>query len=295
MAERRMFAKTIIDSDAFLDMPQSSQLLYFHLSMRGDDEGFINNPKSIMRNVGCKDDDIKLLIAKKFLIPFDSGVVVIKHWRIHNYIQKDRFTPTKYQTEKAMLSLDENKSYTQCIQNVSNMDTQVRLGEVSIGKSNNNTQKSKLFALVDSYSDDETITNLLYDWMDIRKAKRSAQTEKAIKQNLDKLADYAKETLYDIPYHLSAGFIGEKAPDATEPYFGMQCAYLVWYAWNHFGYDLDSDGGRLVTSADLLHSDLLEVVQVYGMEPSTLIPQVSTSMLLEEPLKHLNAPFLLLY
>lgn len=81
------------------------------------------------------------------------------------------------------------------------------------------------------------------------------------------VADYAKETLYDIPYRLSAGFIGEKAPETTEPYFGMQCAYLAWYAWNHFGYDLDSDGGRLVTSADLLHSDLLEVVQIYGMEP----------------------------
>ena len=82
-----------------------------------------------------------------------------------------------------------------------------------------------------------------------------------------KVAEYAKETLYDIPYSLSAGLFGEKAPDTTEPYFGMQCAYLVWYAWNHFGYDLDSDGGRLVTSADLLHSELLEVVQIYGMNP----------------------------
>ena len=81
------------------------------------------------------------------------------------------------------------------------------------------------------------------------------------------VADYAKETLCDVPYRLSAGFIGKKAPNATKPYFGMQCAYLVWYAWNHFGYDLDSDGGRLVTSADLLNSDLLEVVQVYGMNP----------------------------
>ena len=81
------------------------------------------------------------------------------------------------------------------------------------------------------------------------------------------VADYAKETLCNVPYRLSAGFIGKKAPDATEPYFGMQCAYLVWYAWNHFGYDLDSDGGRLVTSADLLHSELLEVVQIYGMNP----------------------------
>lgn len=203
MAERRMFAKTIIDSDAFLDMPQSSQLLYFHLSMRGDDEGFINNPKSIMRNVGCKDDDIKLLIAKGFLIPFESGVVVIKHWRIHNYIQKDRFTPTKYSSEKAMLSLDENKSYTLCIQDVSTLDTQDRLGKGSIGKGNNNTQKSKLFALIDAYSDDEEVRGLLYDWMDIRKAKRSAQTEKAIKQNLDRLVGYAEESKMDIVEYLT--------------------------------------------------------------------------------------------
>ena len=112
MAERRMFAKTIIDSDAFLDMPQSSQLLYFHLSMRADDDGFINKPKSIMRIIGCKDDDIKLLITKKFIIPFESGVVVIKHWKIHNYIQKDRYQPTKYGDLKDLLSLDSNNSYT---------------------------------------------------------------------------------------------------------------------------------------------------------------------------------------
>lgn len=112
MAERRMFAKTIIDSDAFLEMPLTSQLLYFHLSMRGDDDGFINKPKTIMRMIGCKDDDINLLIIKKFIIPFDSGVVVIKHWKIHNYIQSDRYNETKYKIEKEQLVLDENKSYS---------------------------------------------------------------------------------------------------------------------------------------------------------------------------------------
>ena len=134
MAQRRMFAKTIIDSDAFLDMPSTAQLLYFHLSMRADDDGFINQPKSIMRMTGCKDDDIKLLIAKKFLIPFESGVVVIKHWKIHNYIAKDRYTETKYKDEKAMLSLDENNSYTTCIQPVYELDTQDRLGKDRIDK-----------------------------------------------------------------------------------------------------------------------------------------------------------------
>jgi len=108
MAERRMFAKTIIDSDLFLDMPQSTQLLYFHLSMRADDDGFINNPKSIMRNVKCNEDDLKLLATKQFIIPFENGVVVIKHWRIHNYIKSDRYKSTPYQNEKSQLSLENN-------------------------------------------------------------------------------------------------------------------------------------------------------------------------------------------
>ena len=132
MAERRMFAKTIIDSDAFLDMPASAQLLYFHLAMRADDDGFINKPKSILRMTGCKDDDLTLLFLKKFLIPFDSGVVVIKHWKIHNYIAKDRYRETKYKEEKATLQLDENNSYTTCIQPVYELETQDRLGKVRL-------------------------------------------------------------------------------------------------------------------------------------------------------------------
>lgn len=112
MAERRMFAKTIIDSDAFLDMPLSAQALYFHLSMRGDDEGFVNNPKKIQRMIGASDDDAKILVAKKFIIPFESGVVVIKHWKIHNYIRGDRLVETKYKEERSLLALDENGAYT---------------------------------------------------------------------------------------------------------------------------------------------------------------------------------------
>ena len=137
MANRRMFAKTIIDSDAFLDMPPSTQVLYFHLAMRADDDGFINNPKTIMRIVGAKDDDIKLLIAKRFIIPFESGVVVIKHWRIHNYIQKDRYTETKYIEEKNQLIINEKNAYSlkqislldDENDNVYILDTQVRLGK----------------------------------------------------------------------------------------------------------------------------------------------------------------------
>ena len=111
MAERRMFAKSIIDSDAFLDMPVTARLLYYDLGMRADDDGFVNAPKKIMRVIGASEDDLKVLIAKKFIIPFDSGVVVIKHWRIHNYIRKDTYSETNYKEEKALLELDENKAY----------------------------------------------------------------------------------------------------------------------------------------------------------------------------------------
>ena len=106
MAERRMFAKTIVLSDAFLDMPMSARCLYFTLSMVADDDGFVNAPRSVMRQCGSSDDDMKMLIAKKFVLVFDSGVIVIKHWRINNYLQRDRLTPTKYVEEKAQLAID---------------------------------------------------------------------------------------------------------------------------------------------------------------------------------------------
>lgn len=147
MAERRMFAKSIIDSDAFLDMPLSAQALYFHLSMRADDEGFVGNPKKIQRMLGSSDDDLKLLLVKRFILTFDSGIVVIKHWKIHNYLRNDRFKPTTYVEEKSTLKLDSKHAYTECmhagipndnqmttigIPNGYQMDTQVSIGKVSI-------------------------------------------------------------------------------------------------------------------------------------------------------------------
>lgn len=112
MAERRMFSITVVDSDAFLDMPLSTQALYFHLSMRADDDGFINNPKKIQRTIGATDGDAAMLVAKKFIIPFDTGVVVIKHWRINNYLRSDRYHETVYQEEKSKLVVKENRAYT---------------------------------------------------------------------------------------------------------------------------------------------------------------------------------------
>lgn len=112
MAERRMFAKQIIDSDAFLDMGLSTQALYFHLSMRADDEGFIDNPKKVMRMIGAQQNELEMLLAKRYLLGFESGVVVVKHWKIHNYIQKDRFKETLYKEEKQLITEKENKIYT---------------------------------------------------------------------------------------------------------------------------------------------------------------------------------------
>lgn len=139
MTQRRMFSRKITETDHFLEMPLSSQALYFHLNMGADDEGFIDKAKTIQRTIGASDDDMKLLIAKGFLIPFESGVVVIRHWRIHNYIQADRFQATIHQNEKEQLEFDKSKIASikpldQCIQNVYKMDTQVRLGEDSLDK-----------------------------------------------------------------------------------------------------------------------------------------------------------------
>ncbi len=149
MAERRMFAKTIIDSDSFLDMPLTTQALYFHLNMRADDDGFVNNPKKIARMIGASDDDLKLLIAKSFILIFENGVIVIKHWRLNNYIRGDRHHETVYAEEKALLSVKKNGSYSlsqtdgcqlvdTCQANgcqlVDTLATEVRLGKDRLGK-----------------------------------------------------------------------------------------------------------------------------------------------------------------
>lgn len=150
MAERRMFTQKIIDSDAFLDMPLSAQALYFHLNMRADDDGFVNNPKRIQRTISASEDDLKLLLLKRFVIGFESGVLVIKHWRMHNTLRKDRYNPTQYQEELAMLEVKDNNAYTERLPvlpepipetvattwhpNGTQMEPQYRLGKDSIGK-----------------------------------------------------------------------------------------------------------------------------------------------------------------
>lgn len=143
MAEKRMFTQKIIDSDPFFDMPLSTQALYFHLNMRADDDGFVNSPKRICRSIGASEDDLKLLLAKRFVIGFESGVLVIKHWRMHNTLRKDRYNPTQYQEEFAMLDVKDNKAYTERMDdalatnwqpNGNQLATQYSIDKISIDK-----------------------------------------------------------------------------------------------------------------------------------------------------------------
>ena len=125
-----MFAKTIVDSDAFLDMPLSTQALYFHLSMRADDDGFTNNPKKVMRMIGAGQNELELLLDKRFLICFENGVVVIKHWKIHNYIRSDRYKPTVHIEELNKLTTKDNKAYTEIKLNGDDSEIQLEIYDI---------------------------------------------------------------------------------------------------------------------------------------------------------------------
>ena len=137
MARKRMFSLSVVDCDKFLDLPLTSQLLYFHLGMRADDDGFVDSPRKIQRAIGCSDDDLKLLILKRFVIAFESGVIVIRHWCVHNTIQKDRYHETIYKAEKGGLTLNDTGAYeSECDTNVYGMETHcIQNGSPGIGLS----------------------------------------------------------------------------------------------------------------------------------------------------------------
>ena len=199
MAERRMFAKTIIDSDMFLDMPLSTQALYFHLSMRADDDGFINNPRKIQRMIGASDDDLKVLVMKRFILPFDSGVVVIKHWKIHNYIRNDRYKETVYLEEKAQLELKENGVYTELDttgipdgnQTGYQMETQDRLGEDRVRKELGEGSKGKketthdlLLRLLPDYIIPDPLKDKMVEWITYKTERKESYKEQGMKSLL---------------------------------------------------------------------------------------------------------------
>lgn len=140
MAERRMFAKSIVLSDDFLDMPMSARILYFTLSMFADDDGFVNAPRGIMRQCGCSADDMKILVGKSYVIPFESGVVVIRHWRINNYLQSDRRRDTKCQKEMQTLEVDKTGAYQKLY--TQDVDTQDSIGKYREGYITNHQNPS---------------------------------------------------------------------------------------------------------------------------------------------------------
>lgn len=203
MANKRMFTMKIVDSDSFLDMPLSTQCLYFHLNMRADDDGFIGNPKRICKLIGCNDDDLKLLIAKRFVLVFDNGVIVIKHWRMHNTIQKDRYTPTTYSDELKQLGIKDNKSYTlspmetKCIQNVStdiDIDKDIDKDiDIDIDKDINN----KIIYLLSSSKNTYIGMKLENEFNETLKMMiKAAQVTKVIPKQ-GRLEDLMKEMIFD--------------------------------------------------------------------------------------------------
>lgn len=222
MANKAIFSKTIIDTDAFLEMPATTQNLYFHLNMHADDDGFIGNPKRIGRMIGASDDDFKILIAKKFIIVFESGVIVIKHWRIHNTLSKMRYKETSYLDEKSQLLIKENNAYSldegkplddsklvemgkrQVRRTVDEQETNLSKDKLSKDKlSKDKTSKDKLSedkpskkksakadlnGMIDSFTENEELKDALKAFLDMRKSiKKPIQTEYAFKLALNKL------------------------------------------------------------------------------------------------------------
>lgn len=207
MANKAIFSKTIIDTDAFLEMPATTQNLYFHLNMHADDDGFIGNPKRIARMIGASDDDFKILIAKKFIIVFESGVIVIKHWRIHNTLSKMRYKETSYLDEKSQLLLKENNAYSldegkplddsrlvemgkrQVRRTVDEQETNLSKEKLSKDKtSKKKSAKADLDGMINSFTENEELREALKAFLDMRKSiKKPIQTEYAFKLALNKL------------------------------------------------------------------------------------------------------------
>ena len=201
MARRRMFSLDIVDTDNFLDMPSSTQALYFHLGMRADDDGFVSSPKRITKTVNCSEDDLKLLIAKKYLIPFESGVVVISDWKINNWVRPDRKQSTRYKNEKKLLDIH-NDIYvltTECQPNVNQASTECHtqdsIGKDSIGKDSiveesiekekgTNVPKKKTVY----FPQNEELDNAFQEFLTMRKnIKKPISTQQAITRMLNKI------------------------------------------------------------------------------------------------------------
>lgn len=234
MARKRMFSLLVVDTDEFLDMPSSTQSLYYHLGMRADDDGFVSSPRKIVKLVNCSDDDLKLLIAKGFIIPFDSGIIAIKHWKLNNDLKKDRYTPTIYLNEKSTLRVNKNRVYsivgnnldTKWIQNGNKLDTQYSKDKNSIDKYSID-KKSKEYieqkqeenqeqiqeqkqvkkekkpkethnSIIENYTINEDLREALKGFVEMRKETKKPITTKGLKIALGKLDKWALDDLTKI-------------------------------------------------------------------------------------------------
>lgn len=195
MARKRMFDIEVVDTDLFLDMPQSTQNLYFHLGMRADDDGFVSNPKKIIKLVGANDDDLKVLIAKKLIIPFESGVIVIRHWKLNNYLRKDRYIETIYKQEKNLLNEDENGVYELGIPD-DNQTSTVGLPSKEKNSIEENRKEKKIKKekkstefdeLINSNFTDEELRNTVYEFIKMRKAIKKPLTTRGLELMINKL------------------------------------------------------------------------------------------------------------
>lgn len=223
MARKRMFSLLVVDTDEFLDMPSSTQSLYYHLGMRADDDGFVSSPKKIVKLVNCSNDDLKLLIAKGFIIPFDSGIIAIRHWKLNNEIKKDRYTPTIYLKEKSTLKVNKNKVYSI---DGNNLDTQYSIDKNSIDKNSKEyieqkqeenqeqiqeqkqDKKEKVKkekkpkethnSIIENYTINEDLREALKSFVEMRKELKKPITIKGLKIALGKLDKMALDDLTKI-------------------------------------------------------------------------------------------------
>lgn len=203
MANKRMLSMTICDSDQFLDMPLSAQCLYFHLNIRADNDGFVGNPKKIMKLIGAAEDDLKLLIAKSFILTFDSGVIVIKHWRIHNTLTKGRYHETAYMDEKNMLLLKENGAYSFTHGNPIDDSAKVEMFKLSDKRRTSGEQaenyerkrkekKGKEKNIEERFYEDDDLNETFKDYVAMRKATKEPLTPRAITIAKNKIEEYSK-------------------------------------------------------------------------------------------------------
>lgn len=172
MSQRRMFSKDVTENDAFLDMPLSSQALYFHLGMQADDDGFVS-PNRILRMIGCQSDDLRILIAKKFVLSFPDGVIVIKHWKINNYLRPDRYKETTHAEKMNLLTIKNNGSYTWYTSGIPDDIPLVDAGKDRIGK-------DRIGKVISSSSSDDEFTSF---WKAYPRKVGKGNAEKAWKKH----------------------------------------------------------------------------------------------------------------